>query len=428
MRKHKNEIGITLIALTITIIVLLILAGVTIAAISGDNGILQNAARAKEETEQAQKDEENILNSYEDKINEYIEIDWDTVLANAQKHPDQKTSTAIGVGTDGRAVNMDLWECTLLEDGTYALNDSASVAITGTRTAGYTGNIVDGKIEGTIPQYIKDESDGSFIEVTSIQWLFYQKTELATSPKIPDTITNMYNTFNGCTNLITVGEIPDSVTNMQGTFNGCTSLTTVTSLPNNLENMSYTFQNCSKLITVCDIPNNVTNMQGTFYGCTSLTKVTSLPNNLENMSYTFQNCSKLITVCDIPNNVTNMEGTFFKCTSLIIAPEISSSVTNMHSTFQNCTNLTTVGIIPNSVINMQSTFNGCTNLQGEIIINANLTGAILDEEANIKDYQGVLWNACMTDGITLKLSGTCPVLQEMVSAVATNSSNITLAE
>ena len=361
---------------------MLILAGVTIAAISGDNGILQNAARAKEETEQAQKDEENILNSYEDKINEYIGIDWDTVLANAQKHPDQKTSTAIGVGTDGRAVNMDLWECTLLEDGTYALNDSDSVAIKGTRTAGYTGNIVDGKIEGTIPQYIKDESDGSFIEVTSIQWLFYQKTELATSPKIPDTITNMYNTFNGCTNLITVGEIPDSVTNMQGTFNGCTSLTTVT----------------------------------------------SLPNNLENMSYTFQNCSKLITVCDIPNNVTNMEGTFLKCTSLIIAPEISSSVTNMHSTFQNCTNLTTVGIIPNSVINMKSTFNGCTNLQGEIIINANLTGAILDEEDDIKDYQGVLWNACMTDGITLKLSGTCPVLQEMVSAAATNSSNITLAE
>ena len=49
--------GITLIALVITIIILLILAGVTIAAISGDNGILQNAARAKEETEQAEKDE-----------------------------------------------------------------------------------------------------------------------------------------------------------------------------------------------------------------------------------------------------------------------------------------------------------------------------------------------------------------------------------
>ena len=84
MKKGKNEIGITLIALTITIIILLIFAGVTIAAISGDNGILQNAAKAKEETEEAEKEEKNILNSYEEQINEYVGIDWNTVLANAQ--------------------------------------------------------------------------------------------------------------------------------------------------------------------------------------------------------------------------------------------------------------------------------------------------------------------------------------------------------
>ena len=47
----KNTKGITLIALVITIIVLLILAGVTISALSGDNGILTNATKAKEQTE-----------------------------------------------------------------------------------------------------------------------------------------------------------------------------------------------------------------------------------------------------------------------------------------------------------------------------------------------------------------------------------------
>ena len=46
----NNEKGITLVALVITIIVLLILAGVTIAALSGDNGILTNASKAQEET------------------------------------------------------------------------------------------------------------------------------------------------------------------------------------------------------------------------------------------------------------------------------------------------------------------------------------------------------------------------------------------
>ena len=46
--KRKNE-GITLIALVITIIVLLILAGVTIAMLMGDNGILTKATEAKDE-------------------------------------------------------------------------------------------------------------------------------------------------------------------------------------------------------------------------------------------------------------------------------------------------------------------------------------------------------------------------------------------
>ena len=44
MKNHvKGKKGITLIALVITIIVLLILAGVTIATLTGDNGILKQA-------------------------------------------------------------------------------------------------------------------------------------------------------------------------------------------------------------------------------------------------------------------------------------------------------------------------------------------------------------------------------------------------
>ena len=50
-KTKKNTRGITLIALVITIIVLLILAGVTIAALSGDNGILKRATEAKDTTQ-----------------------------------------------------------------------------------------------------------------------------------------------------------------------------------------------------------------------------------------------------------------------------------------------------------------------------------------------------------------------------------------
>ena len=68
-KQRKNSNGITLIALVITIIVLLILAGVSIAMLTGDNGILTQAQNAKNRTEEAQREEENILTNYEDYIN-----------------------------------------------------------------------------------------------------------------------------------------------------------------------------------------------------------------------------------------------------------------------------------------------------------------------------------------------------------------------
>ncbi len=62
--KEKNR-GITLIALVITIIVLLILAGVSIAMLTGENGILTQAQRAKKETEQSKEDELRRLTALE---------------------------------------------------------------------------------------------------------------------------------------------------------------------------------------------------------------------------------------------------------------------------------------------------------------------------------------------------------------------------
>ena len=52
-----NNKGITLIALVITIIVLLILAGVSIAMLTGQNGILTQATNAKNETVQGEVEE-----------------------------------------------------------------------------------------------------------------------------------------------------------------------------------------------------------------------------------------------------------------------------------------------------------------------------------------------------------------------------------
>ena len=49
--------GITLIALVVTVIILLILSGVTISAITGENGILKKAKLAKEISETSNEKE-----------------------------------------------------------------------------------------------------------------------------------------------------------------------------------------------------------------------------------------------------------------------------------------------------------------------------------------------------------------------------------
>ncbi len=65
MNKTKLEKGITLIALVITIIVLLILAGISISMLTGENGILNRAVIAREKTRRGEIIENLRLKIYE---------------------------------------------------------------------------------------------------------------------------------------------------------------------------------------------------------------------------------------------------------------------------------------------------------------------------------------------------------------------------
>ena len=63
----KKEKAITLIALVITIIVLLILSGIAVAQLSGNN-LFENAKLAKEKYQKAREQEDEIIGDYEDAI------------------------------------------------------------------------------------------------------------------------------------------------------------------------------------------------------------------------------------------------------------------------------------------------------------------------------------------------------------------------
>lgn len=73
MRKNvKSNLGITLVALVITIIILLILAGVTLSLTLGENGLLKRTELAKEEYENAGNKEETGLEQITNSIDNYI--------------------------------------------------------------------------------------------------------------------------------------------------------------------------------------------------------------------------------------------------------------------------------------------------------------------------------------------------------------------
>ena len=113
----KNQKGITLIALVITIIVLLILAGVSIAMLTGENGILTQANSAKSDTDKAQATEKiNLaLNAVKAKVYEmqvgddnYNPIDTGALESNITAvlglDTDQAKNTTNDTANDGKCV------------------------------------------------------------------------------------------------------------------------------------------------------------------------------------------------------------------------------------------------------------------------------------------------------------------------------------
>ena len=461
-KTEKNIRGITLIALVITIIVLLILAGVTIAALSGDNGILQRATEAKEKTEIGQEKEVvelatisaqmgekyqslNQVNLQKEIDKQYGEgktivrdngdntftvsfikskreyditskgvekgKDWNEIMQNAKAPEEQKekrNAGVIGIGTDGKTVNMDLWEYTL-NNGTYTLNDIDDIKAedANTENKGYLGKIIDGKIEGTVPMYIKGKNDKDFIPVTNLK----------------DTFINVQNDFD---ELVTTPVIPSTVIEMQSTFSRCGKLRNITNLPPRLNSFKWTFYSCSSLEKFnMYIPDTVTDMMETFWGCSSLKLFDSeFPTNLKTLHGTFAHCTSLKRFDKvIPNSVENMQATFRLCTSLeSFDSEISENVTNMRAAFDLCTNLSKINTtIPKSVINMQYTFGGCLNLSGTIEINANVTGKIINNEL---DYIGCFGsNTSTQNNAKLILKGTCTALEQMLEDAKSYNAN-----
>ena len=90
--KRSNNYGITLIALVVTIVVLLILAGITIRLVFSNDGIISKAREAKNATEDSELADRQALNDLDDLI--------DDTLGGAPKADDDSPGSLDGDGSD----------------------------------------------------------------------------------------------------------------------------------------------------------------------------------------------------------------------------------------------------------------------------------------------------------------------------------------
>ncbi len=267
LRKNGGEKGITLIALVITIIVLLILAGVSIAMLTGDNGILTQAQKAKNETGAAAENEDKILSDYEDKLNEYTNPDVKS-LKIVVNSGDDKT---VSIGDYGSNFTVD-WGDGTTENSGYEVGSSKKLAsIESVQVAEImelTHTYQEANKEYTISisgnyTLLTSSTKEQVIEIA--QWGETELNELDLS---------------GYTNLVRIASPTKNSFKNITDFSMAFMNTGLTSIPKDL------FENCP----------NATDFTGTFCN----TRITEIPEEL------FKNCNK----------VKSFSGTFAGCTEL----------------------------------------------------------------------------------------------------------------
>ena len=454
MKNFRKNQGITLIALVITVVILLILAGVSIATLTGDNGLLTKAQQAKEENEKATLEEkiklltaENIINEYtgesEEKTAQELQdelkkqgenvlvIQWDkyiifdldqskeyrvmndgsveywgestmgkTLLNSKTANPDQiaqdsSTSNIIGIDNDGNTVNMLLWEYTLIDD-----NVLGKVGTYGLNDEEGLNGVAQNRSAGYIGGYTEDgQIIGTVPAYISID---RGNTYIA--------VTSMIHTFYACNQLIKAPEIPDTVTSLGLTFYQARNLINPpTKIPDSVIDFNYTFSLCENLTSVPIMGKRISSMMSSFRQ-TAITEFNEkIPDGVINMSGTFQGCTALTSfTSDIPNSVIDMQICFSNCTSLTsFTSSISSSMLNMNGTFQGCTALTSfTSDIPNSVTNMQQTFANCSSLmEGPKLIPDSVTN-MMQTFSNCQKLQGSMQiNANLDGKIVMQYNG-----------------------
>ena len=401
--KIKQEKGITLIALVITIVVLLILAGVSINAIFSENGIINKAKDAQNKMNQATQNDliglnelDKLISSLTDKTTE--EAVPKIAMFDTGKKVRDKMYNLMPEGTIGKDSN---YSCNVSIDAIEKYNgvpDLTKMAESNIVSLGessfpiYMWAEKSGKTEIRNPVGMKgltaegDNDSSKKVETGKIYWWSESDSVYLNSDSA-----QMFAGIPYLTNIDGLKDMKtDYVVDMSKIFSSIgTQLSNIDALSgwntSKVENMSdmfyrWSFTNTNSLSNVNALLNwdtsKVKNMSGMFAGNFGLTDIEGLKkwntSNVTDMHNMFgdgdgEGCA-FINLSAISNwnvkNVTNMNNIFNSCRKLEdVSAILNWNITEIaQSMFMSCSNLKTI-TIPSTITKISSdAFAGCANL------------------------------------------------------------------
>ena len=375
MKKLKNKNGVTLIALAVTIIVMLILAGVTISTLTGNSGITTNASKAKTKSYLADIKEEYELYLSEKRMDD--EYDLDTLYANDKTIRYEGNEVGTGIAEICSSIKKgDEKKFEIIKGKIYYVSQDKNVIpiavelgfsinpyeITDSgvlKSSSMNLYLVDNDGHLDLSEYegkIKTIEAGAFSKVeiesginplqsivlpkgiTTIGDDAFSYNTSLTSIEIPDTVTYIGDyCFSGCNRLQKIKLSKKIQTINQRLLQGCSSLTEI-EIPEGVKSIGYAaFISCNKLTTIT-LPASLTSFNGT--AIAGLSRLTEVKVADGNNSFKFENGILLskdgktmymalltLTEINVPNGVVSIVGDTLSGSSAtkIILPDTVSS-------------------------------------------------------------------------------------------------------
>ena len=326
MYKDTKKNGITLVTLVVTIILLLILAGVTISYISG-GGIIDRTQVAMDQYENADKREQDIIDDIDDYNKQ--EIDLEPVYSEE--------------GAEDNIAPAELFEYEIINDGSIASSYMQNLPTKTAKITGINPNYIERQNVGYHEWYYKIKYDG----ITDVLVIPYQAeldgngnvTEKGEMYKITEVDLSVKGAYDW--NDIYYGKSFPSIKKVI--------------YPNTVEKIErkedirgyepYSVQQPSEVI----LSKNTTNIgEYTFYECYTLNNIV-IPESVTSIGkYAFANCVMLNSIV-IPENVTSIEERTFSECDLLNSIKISTKLKSIGDhAFYYCCELKEI-IIPKTI-------------------------------------------------------------------------------